>query len=205
MNPHLDATVTDGRVARRVGTREVILAAATELFAARGVTSTSIDDIAEKAGIAKGSIYYNFGSKAGLVEAVLGEHSALLKQLLAEATAGLAGPARRAAVVTALLQAIRSHADAARVMVTEMFRTERSWLESIEAWRSIIQGSLTDDFLAEHPDSSPALASVQAATIIGAALTAGLDWLAFNPELPLENVRDAVLRTLGLPGEPGGR
>ncbi|MBU4188117.1 MAG: TetR family transcriptional regulator, partial [Actinobacteria bacterium] len=53
----------DGRVARRQGTRELIMAAATELFAARGVTSTSIDDIAEAAGIAKGSIYYNFESK----------------------------------------------------------------------------------------------------------------------------------------------
>ena len=50
----------DGRVARRQGTREAIMDAATELFAARGVTSTSIDDIAERAGIAKGSIYYNF-------------------------------------------------------------------------------------------------------------------------------------------------
>ena len=32
---------TDGRVARRQGTRDAIMDAATELFAARGVTSTT--------------------------------------------------------------------------------------------------------------------------------------------------------------------
>lgn len=199
MNAEPEPPATDGRVARRAGTREVIVAAATELFAAKGVTSTSIDDIAERAGIAKGSIYYNFGSKAGLVEAVLGEHSQLLERLLAEATAGLTGAPRQAAVVTVLLDAIRSHSDAARVMVTEMFRTERSWLESVEAWRTILQDQLTDDYLAEHPDASRAMASVHAATVIGAALTAGLDWLAFNPALPFEAVRDAVLTALRLP------
>ncbi len=62
-------------MARRTRTRGLIVPAATALVAARGVTSTSIDDIADQAGIAKGSIYYNFGSKAGLVEAVLSENT----------------------------------------------------------------------------------------------------------------------------------
>ncbi len=82
------ASKPDGRVARREGTRELIMAAATDLFAARGVTSTSIDDIAEAAGIAKGSIYYNFESKAGLVEAILARSSELLTEALAKAGDG---------------------------------------------------------------------------------------------------------------------
>ena len=187
------AGVTDGRSARRTGTRGVIVTAATELFAAKGVTSTSIDDIAERAGIAKGSVYYNFGSKAGLVEAVLNEHSRILDELLEAATAGLAGRARRAAVVTVLLRAVQTHTDAARVMVTEMFRTERSWLDTVESWRSLLHRRLVEDFLAERRDGSRSLASIQAATMVGAALTAGLDWLAFNPDESFEDVREAVL------------
>ena len=190
---------TAGQVARRTRTRGLIVAAATALFAARGVTSTSIDDIADRAGIAKGSVYYNFGSKAGLVEAVLSEHTHLLDEMLEESTRGLTGDARRAAVVTVLLRAVQDHSDAARVMVAEMFRTERSWRESTQQWRAIIHLRLVDDFLAERPDGSQALASAQAAAITGAALTAGLDWLAFNPDEPFERVRDAVLASLGLP------
>ncbi len=198
-------TVTDGRSARRTGTRGVIVAAATELFAARGVTSTSIDDIADRAGIAKGSVYYNFGSKAGLVEAVLNEHSRILDELLGEATAGLTGRARRAAVVTVLLRAVQTHTDAARVMVTEMFRTERSWLDTVEGWRSLLHRRLVDDFLAERADGSRSLASIQAATMVGAALTAGLDWLAFNPDQPFDDVRESVLDSLGLRDAGAGR
>ena len=84
----------DGRVARRTGTREAIMDAATELFAARGVTSTSIDDIAAAAGIAKGSIYYNFESKAGLVE-----------DLRAAGAEGVVADVQAAAIVGATLMA----------------------------------------------------------------------------------------------------
>ncbi len=82
-----------------------------------------------------------------------------------------------------------------------MFRTERSWRESTRQWRAIIHLRLVDDFLAERPDGSQALASAQhqSPAITGAALTAGLDWLAFNPDEPFERVRDAVLASLGLP------
>ncbi|MEN0070902.1 MAG: TetR/AcrR family transcriptional regulator [Propionicimonas sp.] len=193
----------DGRTARRAGTREAILLAATELFAARGVTSTSVDDIAERAGIAKGSIYYNFSSKAGLVEAVIDAHSRILRAELEDATRGLTGAERRAAVVTALLRTVQSHADAARVMVTEMFRTERSWLDAMVRWRDIVQQQLRDDYLAEHPQGGAAAAAVQSAAVVGAALTAGLEWLAFNPDQSLESVRDAVLTALALPVPPG--
>ena len=95
---------SDGRVARRENTREVILDAASELFAARGVTSTSIDDIAALAGIAKGSVYYNFESKAGLVEAIVARNSELMAASLREATQGRTGIELRDEVVRALLQ-----------------------------------------------------------------------------------------------------
>ena len=42
-------------------------------------------------------------------------------------------------------------------------------------------------------------AALHLAAITGAALTAGLDWLAVNPDEPFERVRDAVLASLGLP------
>ncbi len=184
----------DGRVARRAGTREAIMDAATELFAARGVTSTSIDDIAAAAGIAKGSIYYNFESKAGLVEEIMARNSALLSDALAGATRGRTGVALRDEVVRALLKLVEENAPAAQVMVTELFRTERSWRESIERWRGLALTPLIDDLRASGAD--PVVAGVQAASIVGATLMAGLEWLVFHPERSYEQVTSAVLGTL---------
>lgn len=184
----------DGRVARRAGTREAIMDAATELFAARGVTSTSIDDIAASAGIAKGSIYYNFESKAGLVEEIMARNSILLADALREATTGRTGVPLRDEVVRVLLKLVQEHASAARVMVTELFRTERSWRESIEKWRGLALSPLIDDL--EAGGAEPVVAGVQAAAIVGATLMAGLEWLVFHPERSYEQVASAVLAAL---------
>lgn len=186
---------TDGRVARRVGTREAIMGAAAELFAARGVTSTSIDEIAEKAGIAKGSIYYNFESKAGLVSAVMEHAGEVMAAALEKACTGRRGIELRAAVVRALLSLEREHMAEARVMVAELFRTDRSWRESIEEWRAITLAPLVRDL--EASGVSPGHARLQAASIIGASLTAGMEWLVFHPEYAYDDVADSVLEALG--------
>jgi TetR/AcrR family transcriptional regulator, acrAB operon repressor len=51
--------------------REKLLEAATLLFAERGYRDTSVQAIGEAAGISRGSIFWHFGSKAGLLEAVV--------------------------------------------------------------------------------------------------------------------------------------
>jgi len=56
---------------RRAETRQRLLAAAAELFAARGVDGASIDAIAERAARTSGAVYDHFGSKEGLLFAVL--------------------------------------------------------------------------------------------------------------------------------------
>src|SRR3954454_3811127 len=49
--------------------RRKVLAAAEELFAARGVAAISMDDVAAAAGVGKGTLYRRFGDKSGLASA----------------------------------------------------------------------------------------------------------------------------------------
>ncbi|MFI7677936.1 TetR/AcrR family transcriptional regulator [Actinophytocola sp. NPDC049390] len=56
---------------RRQRTIDALLAAAEEVFAARPVEEVTVEEIAERAGVAVGSIYNSFGSKAGLHAAVI--------------------------------------------------------------------------------------------------------------------------------------
>jgi AcrR family transcriptional regulator len=48
-----------------------IHAAARELFAKKGFAATTMDDIASRAGVAKGAVYHHFGSKEEIFERVL--------------------------------------------------------------------------------------------------------------------------------------
>jgi len=56
---------------KRLTTKDKILAAATKLFAAKGLEGARVDEIAQRSGANKNMIYHYFGSKEGLFEAVL--------------------------------------------------------------------------------------------------------------------------------------
>ncbi|MEU4703166.1 TetR/AcrR family transcriptional regulator [Nonomuraea dietziae] len=64
--------------------RELILAAAAELFAEKGYRQTTFVDVAERSGISRGSIPWHFGSKEGLLLAVLERSVAMVRDSLAE-------------------------------------------------------------------------------------------------------------------------
>jgi TetR/AcrR family transcriptional regulator len=56
---------------RKQRTIDALLRAAEEVFAARPFDAVTVEEIGERAGVAVGSIYNNFGSKAGLYAAVV--------------------------------------------------------------------------------------------------------------------------------------
>lgn len=56
---------------KRPSARERLLQTADRLFYAEGVHAVGIDRIIEEAGVAKGSLFYNFANKEALVEAYL--------------------------------------------------------------------------------------------------------------------------------------
>lgn len=59
------------RVAKRNQTRAALLDAAATMFAARGIHATTLDAIAETAGLTKGAVYSNFAGKDALIQALL--------------------------------------------------------------------------------------------------------------------------------------
>ncbi len=68
---------------RRTETRASLLAAAAALFAHQGYDAVSVDSVAEAAGRTSGAVYDHFGSKQGLLLAVLDEWTQSLVSLLA--------------------------------------------------------------------------------------------------------------------------
>jgi AcrR family transcriptional regulator len=72
----------------RAESREKILSTARRLFAERGYDGCNVSDIARKAEMSQGNIYWYFSSKEELFKAVLAEGFETLGVLMAEAAAG---------------------------------------------------------------------------------------------------------------------
>ena len=69
-------------------TRERILSCAEELFCMRGYDAVGVQEIVERAGITKPTLYYYFGSKRGLLEYLLAERFEKLQQLMKDMIPG---------------------------------------------------------------------------------------------------------------------
>ena len=59
------------RAKRAAERRDAILAAALDGFAARGFAAARLDDVASRAGVAKGTIYLHFADKEALFEELI--------------------------------------------------------------------------------------------------------------------------------------
>jgi len=183
-------------MARVTGTKRLIFDAALQLAGERGITGTTMDDVAERAGVAKGSLYYNFASKDKLFEALLCEGMGALTEALRQAREGTVGWAAIEALVTTLLARIKANTALAKVIAGDIFRTDRAWKETSFAFRH----DALAEFAAAIDEAVPEAAetgatALMASSVFGAALVAGLEWLLFDPDRPQSEVVAAILFT----------
>jgi AcrR family transcriptional regulator len=99
MGPPRRGAAEPGRVQRRrARTRVALLAAARQLFAARGVDRTTIAEIADHADIAIGSFYSYFRTKDELLDALLEDELSAQLRLLERRQAQVEDPAEKISV-----------------------------------------------------------------------------------------------------------
>jgi len=69
--PAPSAKPPSGRAARAAERRQAIIEAALDEFVARGFAATRLDDVAKRAGVAKGTIYLHFKDKEALFQELI--------------------------------------------------------------------------------------------------------------------------------------
>src|SRR5215210_4436349 len=95
---------------------------AARLFAARGYEATPVRSIVEAAGVTKPTLYYHFGSKEGLAQALLTVPMTRLAATLREILAGAGDPADQLAeMVEAHFAFCREDPDRARFVYALFF------------------------------------------------------------------------------------
>lgn len=93
MTASLELPRTGKRELQKEARRVAIIDAALEAFTQQGFTATKLDDVAERAGIGKGTIYLYFDSKENLFEEVVRQTLFPLRDAAAERVASFTGSA----------------------------------------------------------------------------------------------------------------
>jgi AcrR family transcriptional regulator len=95
--------------------RARVLDAARELFAERGAANVTMEDVARRAGVAKGTLFHRFGDRSGLAQALLDEHERELQDALlgGPPPLGPGAPSRErlVAFLDALIELLERHGD----------------------------------------------------------------------------------------------
>ncbi|MEZ5380338.1 MAG: TetR/AcrR family transcriptional regulator [Microthrixaceae bacterium] len=127
------------RLLPRAERRAQILSAAASAFAERGYSDTSMDEVANRAGITKLIVYRHFGSKAELYQAVLESVFGRLAEVLIDRIPDMVG---QGAVPGALMSVAREQPDAMRLLMvhsarepefSELYRRYEAVAQSISA------------------------------------------------------------------------
>ena len=138
--------------ARQRAKRERILQSATELFVRFGYRKTSMDEVARRAGIAKGTVYLYYRNKAELVfHAVALEERTFLVRLEPLLEPSLSAPDRLVSLIALVLIAARELPLLARFtggdrdIELAMQDIDTSVLSEINHWQVEFTGRLLED------------------------------------------------------------
>ncbi|MFC4030336.1 TetR/AcrR family transcriptional regulator [Streptomyces polygonati] len=190
--------------ARRQATRQKLYAAAVTLIAEQGFSATTVDEIAERAGVAKGTVYYNFASKNDLFEELLRHGVGLLTDSLSRAAGDVTrhGGSRvdaLDAMIRAGLVFIVRYPSFTQLYVAELWRTNRTWQETLTGVRQEAV-AVVEKVLGEAVDAGELSGEIDvpltASALFGMVLVAALDWQAFQPERSIDEVHTSLSRLL---------
>jgi len=121
--------------------RADLLAAAEELFVAKGVAATSLDDITSRAGVSKGLFYLYFRSKDELLAAMRDQFSVKLADRIRAATEPVGDwPGKLDACVQAIFDGYQEDHDLHEVL----FQHADHVSASHRATHALVQGTISD-------------------------------------------------------------
>ncbi|MFC6884626.1 MULTISPECIES: TetR/AcrR family transcriptional regulator [Actinomadura] len=173
--------------------RGAILEAASALFADRPYDLLSIDEIAAEAGVAKGLIYYYFGSKRGLFLAVI-ENAAESLNALAEEFDGLSPTDRLIRTLDGFLGWAESHRSAFQTVTSGGVGVDTEVVGLYHRARRRLLAAMSYGLIGDVTPRPALRVALEGwlSFVEGAAVS----WLGAH-DLTREEVRDLSVRVLG--------
>jgi AcrR family transcriptional regulator len=185
------------RPGRTNATKQKLFEASMELIGERGAAGVTVDEIAAAAGVSKGTVYYNFGSKSDLIAQLL-RHGVdiLLARLLSEQDNPTDPLEAMDQMIGQAMDFMAEYPSFARLWVSENWRTPSVWQDTFAELRALLLeviGAAIERVAAAYPvDRSISRGSLETA-IFGACFVVGLDRQTYHPERTREQSVAAIM------------
>jgi AcrR family transcriptional regulator len=174
---------------KRKSKKDILFNAAMSIIGERGYSAASVDEIAARAGVAKGVVYYYFDSKAALGEQLIKTGlDALALRLERAVTRDMTAGEAITALAHEQMRQIEKRRDFAKFLLSEMWREDRQWRLTLDTCiarivaifeREIARGIDTGEFT---PLDSSVSKSFIAQTIWATFLSGALNWIVVHPQ-----------------------
>lgn len=194
MVPKTDVTRSRGRMPA-AARREVILGAAESAFAEAGFHETSLEGVAERAGVSKALIYEHFSSKRELYRALLAYSSdELLDRVSATVAGGRDREARLRFGIEAFVDFVVDHPGASRLLFGNLGDSDvTAELDRLRDEAATMIATLMSDEIPPSRDATDAELETAVAMLsyqLVGALQSLANWWELNPAVE----RDRVVR-----------
>jgi AcrR family transcriptional regulator len=185
------------RPARTNATKQKLFEASMELIGERGAAGVTVDEIAAAAGVSKGTVYYNFGSKSDLIAQLLRHGVDILLARLLSAQDQTSDPLEAMdQMVGQAMDFMAEYPSFARLWVSENWRTPSEWQDTFAELRGLLLeviGAAIERVAAAYPvDPSISRGSLETA-IFGACFVVGLDRQTYHRERTKEQSVAAIM------------
>jgi AcrR family transcriptional regulator len=184
--------------------RRQLLDTAVTVFAERGYHATSMNDVAEAAGVTKPVLYQHFSSKRDLFLELLSDIGEELRDTIAKATADAAGPRQQIEQgFRAYFRFVGEHTDSFRVLFGAGARRDPEFASFARAAEASIAVAIAELIVV---DGQPAThRTLLAHSIVGMTEAASRHWLAHDREPDVDTLADqlAQLAWSGMRGLDG--
>jgi AcrR family transcriptional regulator len=161
--------------------RAQLLRTAVPLFAERGYHATSMNDVAEAAGVTKPVLYQHFSSKRELFVELLADIGSELRDTIAKATADAEGPRQQIEDgFRAYFDYVASSTDSFRVLFGSGARRDPEFASFARAVESSIAATIAELIVVEGEPVAQRL--LLAHSIVGMTEAASRYWLAHDRE-----------------------
>lgn len=152
--------------------RDRVLNAALELFAEHGVSGTSLQMIADRVGVAKASVYYQFHTKEDIVRALMNPVFEDIARLVKIADAVGTAEARRDVAISGVVELAVRNRNLTTVFfgdpaVDDLVRSQEEFAAAIAGLDTLLVGAAPDD----------------ETRVAMSVITAGIYGTAINPQL----------------------
>lgn len=182
-----DADTPPARGTRPRNRRELIVAAASELFADRGYADVSMSDVARAVNVQPSALYRHFAGKQDLLREVVARGTRLRHEAVVRHGGGGVGP-----LLDALADSALESRSSTRLWSVEVRNVDPSALDGLREEVRALPDALAERLVAERPDMDPEHAQLRA--------WAALDVLAsisFHDEpLPDRQARSLLARMM---------